>query len=142
MNGIVNHNKEVIKHLDNSFKSAAGDLKPSVSSDVIPVGTNKDSSIRKGSNVVKEKDLKAMEEFITDVVKDFGYRILTGDTRIKPYRLKKQTACEYCPYSGVCGFEPNIDGFDYRKLMNYTDKEIWEKIYEKQDWNQEGDQKS
>ena len=27
---------------------------------------------------------------------------------------KERTACDYCPYRGVCGFDPAIDGYGYR----------------------------
>ena len=39
--------------------------------------------------------------------------ILGGDISASPYRLKakkEQTACTYCEYRDVCGFDPDIEG--------------------------------
>ncbi len=150
MDGIVNGDEEVIIHLDNSFKELYNEdkddnsedskdqtfteylkLKGGVTSNVIPVKTNKNGSFSKDSKVVSDEELGAIENYVTLVVKDFGENILAGDTRVEPYQLKDFTACSYCPYDGVCGFDPKVEGFSYRKLSGLKEDEIWERIFDK-----------
>lgn len=132
MDGIVNENIEVIKHLDHNFKAPDDTIAPSIKSNVIPVETKKDGTISQRSSVAKTKDLNSMEDYVKNIVQQFGTRILKGDTRIEPYQLKKKIACEYCPYKGVCGFDLGLEGYFYRKLPTFKDNEIWEEIIRKQ----------
>lgn len=148
MDGIVNEDVEVIIRLDNSFKEVYKidsdtdeedveeekeilRLKGGVSSSVIPVKTNKDGSLSKDSKVVSDEEVSAIEDYVTLVVKDFGEEILAGNTRVEPYQLNDLAACKYCPYNSVCGFDPKIEGFAYRKLSSLSDKEIWDEINNK-----------
>ena len=44
--------------------------------------------------------------------------ILDGNVEASPAVWKKdgdRTACDYCPYRSVCGFDPSIDGYQYRE---------------------------
>lgn len=133
MNGIVNNNKEVVKHLDHSFKAEDDGIMPSVKSDIIPVESNKDGYFTKRSSTAEISQLKSMEEFVKNTVSKFGRKILDGDTAIKPYQLGKRTACDYCPYSSICGFDTRIEGNSYRNLHSLSKEEVWEKITERRD---------
>ena len=41
------------------------------------------------------------------------------------YMLGKKNACTYCPYSTVCGFDTEIPGYEFRRLKNFADEELW-----------------
>lgn len=135
MNGIVNSNKEVVKHLDHSFKSEDGGIMPSVKSDTIPVESNKEGSFTKRSSVAEIAQLKSMEDFVKKTVSRFGRKILDGDTGIKPYRMGKRTACDYCPYNSICGFDIRIEGNSYRNLHSLSKEDIWEEMIERRNKN-------
>lgn len=131
MNGIVNNNDEVIKRHDNSFVSGQDTLSPSVKSYIIPAESNKDGFLTKRSNIASNHQFDAIGKYVTDDVSDTGKKILNGNTDIKPYQLDKKSACDYCPYRSVCGFDTTIDGFEYRKLKNLSKDEIWEELKKK-----------
>ena len=38
----------------------------------------------------------------------------------------KEKCLYYCPYSGVCGFDMDIPGYEFRRLKNFTDEELWD----------------
>ncbi|WP_281532004.1 helicase-exonuclease AddAB subunit AddB [Anaerocolumna aminovalerica] len=135
MNGIVNSNTEVVKHLDHSFKSEDGGIMPSVKSDTIPVESNKEGLFTKRSSVAELAQLKSMEDFVKETVSRFGRKILDGDTGIKPYRMGKRTACDYCPYNSICGFDIRIEGNSYRNLHSLSKEDIWEEMVERRDKN-------
>lgn len=131
MNGIVNKDDEVIKRHDNSFMGSEDALSPSVKSYIIPAESNKDGFLTKRSNIASNHQFDAIGKFVTDIVSDSGKKILNGNTDIKPYQLDKKSACDYCPYRSVCGFDTTIDGYEYRKLSNLSKDEIWEEMKKK-----------
>ena len=55
--------------------------------------------------------------------------ILSGAAEIAPYKLKKKTGCDYCPYASVCGFDKK-SGSKYRMLAPLSDAEVFAKLCE------------
>lgn len=128
MNGIVNSSEEVIMHMDREFYNEGEGMKPSVKSDIIPVETNKEGFPTKRSSIADIRKLKALEGYVKETVKQYGLKILEGKTDIKPYQLGKRSACDYCVYKSVCGFDTKIEGYSYRNLASMTPQEVWDKI--------------
>lgn len=124
MNGLVNGKEEVINLLDSQFEKK---------SDVIPVTKNKDGSLSKASKVVEEQDFELLMDYVNRKITTLGKGILQGDVRIKPYEMDKRTACDYCNFKGVCGFDKKIPGFGYRKLPKFSEEEVLERMRGEQD---------
>jgi ATP-dependent helicase/nuclease subunit B len=139
MNGIVNSNAEVIKRLDKTFQTEGEQMRPSVKSDVIPVESNKEGFPTKRSSIADRGRLKAMEDYVIKTVKHYGNDILTGKTDIKPYQMGKRTACDYCLYKSVCGFDTKLKGYAYRNLGSLSTEEVWEKLTPKKGNKEGGD---
>ncbi len=138
MNGIVNSSGEVIKHMDNSFLGEGEELRPSVKSDVIPVETNKDGYPTKRSSIADQHKLKAVEKYVKDTVYHYGNDILAGGADIKPYQMGKRSACDYCIYNSICGFDSKLNGYSYRNLASLSAEEVWDKIMKQQKTVKEG----
>lgn len=128
MDGLVNSEAEVIKHQDHSFLSADNYVKPSVKSIVIPVESNKDGHLTKRSNAIDRNRFEVMEKFVKDIVMSFGEEIMEGNTDVTPYQKGDKKACDYCPYQGVCGFDQKIEGYKFRKLQEFSNEDIWNKM--------------
>lgn len=128
MNGIVNHDKEIIKRLDKKFVGEEGNIKGSVKSDVIPVETNKEGYPTKRSSVASGEQFKAMNKFVREKIKVLGSEILEGNTTINPYKLGDKTACDYCEYSGICGFDLKLPGSKFRNLKKIDKSKVWEEM--------------
>lgn len=139
MNGIVNSSQEVITHLDKEFYNEGEGMKPSVKSDIIPVETNKEGFPTKRSSIADSHKLKALEKFVKDTVYQYGLKILEGKTDIKPYQMGKRSACDYCVYKSVCGFDTRLDGFSYRNLASMASQDVWDKIMNQKKERQGGD---
>lgn len=141
MNGIINDSKEVIIRHDKSFlkgdnnsedgNSGEKEISPSVKSLIVPVETNKDGFLTKRSSTANVSELNNIGEYVKNEVKESGEKILEGDTSITPYKMDKKSACDYCPYRSICGFDNTIEGYEYKKLKSFSKEEIWEKIKEK-----------
>ena len=128
MNGLVNSKEQVIQAMDREFVGEEGRLKGSVHSNVIPVETTKDGAIGKRSSAATNDDFINLRSFVSEKMKEFGNGIVAGDTTLNPYQLGDKTACEYCDFKGVCGFDPKLPGNNYRKLQKLSSEEAWEEI--------------
>ena len=107
---IVNDDK-VLESLDEGL-SAAG-----AKSDVVKVSRNKDNSVSKTSNVCTKEEFDSMLDKAEDKAKELASDILSGSIDINPYYEKKEdNACMYCALKGICGFDPKIKGYEYRKF--------------------------
>jgi len=100
-------------------------------SKVIPARINKDGSISKAfSKVVSAEDLVNLRTFVRTKHQQAGDGMLSGDTRVLPYRMKDKTACDYCNFRSVCQFDPTDVDQQYRKLAIATPEEITQRIKE------------
>ena len=64
---------------------------------------------------------------------------MQGTIESRPCEQGNATACDYCSYRSVCGFDVKIDGYEYRKFADMTEEEIMEKIRQENSGNVEGD---
>ena len=135
MNGLVNSDLEVIHHLDREIQKE---------SDVIPVAV-KDGYVQEAkSSVAGEARFQALRRFVGKRLKQSGQAILKGENGRAPYKDGDRTACDYCPYHAVCGFDTKTAGYGFRRLHSMKPEEVWQEIEEKggmkEDKNWEGDE--
>lgn len=119
LKGYIVEDSDIIINMDK-------DIESSRKSDIIPVSLNKDGSTSKSSKTLTIKEFKAILNKTDDVARDLAKKILDGNIEIMPYRKDSgnKTPCEYCDYSGVCQFDPSVDGNSYRKIKKLKKDEI------------------
>ena len=120
--GLVNDAPEVLKSLDKEMGEKKG-------SSVIPVSFTK-SGISRYSSVAKKENFEHLSDFVNEKMRKIGKRILAGETQSSPYERKGHTACDYCSYREICGFDTRIPGNEFRRLREYPPEEIWKRIEE------------
>ena len=55
-----------------------------------------------------------------------------GKIKAAPYKDGSRSACDYCPYRSVCGFDSEIGGYEYRRGKSFEKKEeIWQYLAER-----------
>ena len=119
MNGLVNSSLEVIRHMDREIEKE---------SDVIPVAL-KDGIIQESkSSVAGGKRFAHLSGFVNRNLKNMGEEILDGNTAVNPYKQGTRTACDYCPYHSICGFDLKTSGYGFRKFRSMKPEEIWKEI--------------
>lgn len=96
-------------------------------SDVIPVEYKKDGSFSADSFVMAKEDIEAVSAYVNQKVKQIGREILQGNISVNPYEKGAESACDYCSFQGVCGFDRNL-GYSCRRLKNMDRNEVMEKI--------------
>jgi ATP-dependent helicase/nuclease subunit B len=124
--GLVNASDVVIEGLDKEIYEKGV-------SQVIPVKIKKDHTPDANSKVATEEEFKLLTDFVEKKVTDLGNRIASGDIAALPYCKKSRTGCDYCEYHSICGFDPRMDGYEYRRLMEYKDGDAYEKMREELD---------
>ena len=119
MDGLVNSSLEVIRHLDREIEKE---------SDVIPVAI-KDGIIQEAkSQVAGGKRFEALSAFVNRSLQSMGEEILDGNVAANPYKQGSRTACDYCPYHSICGFDLKTSGYGFRRFRSKKNEEIWAEI--------------
>ena len=117
LSGPALQDMDVLKHLDH-------ELRPEKSSEVIPVSLKKDGNISARSLVLCEEDFLKVCAHVKRTIRKSAELILAGHAEIDPYEYRNETACDYCPFRGVCGFDRRIPGYQYRSLPSMKREEI------------------
>lgn len=94
----------------------------------LPVTVNKDGSLSARSKVAADWQFEKLREFVNQKIREIKAQIEQGELEIAPYELGQKNGCEYCPYGAVCGFDKKIPGFEFRRLKQFSDEEIWKSI--------------
>ncbi|MDO4512416.1 MAG: helicase-exonuclease AddAB subunit AddB [Lachnospiraceae bacterium] len=122
--GLVNEEEDVLRLMD---KESTG------RSDVIPVEWKKDGTLSSRSQTLSRERLEALSDYVDRKITGIGAQILRGQISLNPYEMGAQSACTYCEYKNVCGFDRQIPGMDMRRLDELTDDEIFERISEERE---------
>lgn len=119
MNGLVNRRLEVIRHLDRDIETQ---------SDVIPVALKAGIIQESRSSVTDERGFERLKAYVGARLQAAGREILRGEKALTPVKEGQRTACDYCPYHAVCGFDTKTAGYGYRRLRAIKPQEIWEEL--------------
>ena len=117
--GIVNDDPAVVEKLDTGFEKA---------SRVIPVSKKADGSWSAVSSVASTNQLQALSGFVQSKLETLGKEMMDGKIQVRPYRRKKNTACDYCVFADLCGFDRKIPGSAFRQLKEFPKEEIWKRL--------------
>lgn len=119
MNGLINSELEAVRHLDHTIEKE---------SDIIPV-VLKDGAVQEGKSSVADRErFEALRHFVKEKLREAGREILDGRVEAAPYKNGQRTACDYCPYHAVCGFDKKTSGYEFRRWKNKKTEEIWEEL--------------
>lgn len=90
-----------------------------------------DESVSKKAKRAGKEEFQILSGYVNHKIREIGQKIFDGEISASPYQLGDDTGCDYCPYHGICGFDPGIPGQKYRKLENIKDDaEILKKMQE------------
>ena len=103
-------------------------LSAGVSSSVIQAKITAKGGFSKTGTDVSAEQFRMLRTYSERKVREYGARILAGEIAANPYEMKSHTACKYCPYSGVCGYDRRDPGFSKRILPELKKEEVLERI--------------
>ena len=96
----------------------------------MPIRLKKSGEPYKNSPVMSTQDFHYMGAYARKKAAELGERSYKGEIQPRPYRNKKGTACDYCPFADVCGFDPKLPGYEYQSFQGMSVEEVLEKIRE------------
>lgn len=122
--GIVNADERVLDLLDREMAGA---------SDVIPVGKTKSGALTAASSVFDDAGYDTIAAHMKRTVRRIYDKMTEGAIDTDPYFTDKDhTACTWCPYGSLCGFDPAIPGCAYRVLRPMKMEEALQKMREEE----------
>jgi ATP-dependent helicase/nuclease subunit B len=89
-------------------------------------GAAKSSSVFEKGSSKSRYDLPAFNgllRYARQQVAQSAEAMLAGKIAVNPYQLKGKTACAYCDFKSICGYDAQINGGDCRKLDDTIGKE-------------------
>ena len=98
---------------------------------MIPVATKANGELKKTSKTVSKAALNNVCYFAMDRIEQFGNEIIEGKVDLAPYKMGNTTACDYCEYGSVCGFDAKLPGSNYRRLFAMDTEDVWSLFREK-----------
>lgn len=105
--GVIREDDKVFDLLDQDM--AAESL-------VVPIKKKKDGALAASSQTVTGDTFDLIGKFASKKTKELGKCIAEGEIAVSPAKSGQESACQYCGYQAVCGFEKRIPGFVERDL--------------------------
>jgi ATP-dependent helicase/nuclease subunit B len=118
VNGLVRSEKKIISDMDETLENGKKSL-------VIPVAYNKDGSLSRYSQTAGLEDFRSLSGYVNRKIEEIGKRIMAGEAQTDPYKLRKRTACDFCTFRSICGFDEKIPGYYYRNLPLFDNEKVW-----------------
>ena len=119
MTGIVNENDRIVRLMDGSFEGK---------SDILPVERKKDGTFSSRSSVINKENMELISRYVTHKIKELGASMRQGNIAVNPCEHGSVSACTYCAYKSVCGYDTEIPGYEMRKLAALTKDEALEEM--------------
>lgn len=117
--GVLNSDQEVLRLLDMGMN---GD------SLVIPAGMKKNGELKAASSVATTEQFEKLSGFVTGKLAKMGEQILNGVIEVKPFSDKNGSACDFCDFQDVCGFDRKLPGMCEKRVSGLSKNEAWERI--------------
>jgi ATP-dependent helicase/nuclease subunit B len=94
-------------------------------SEFIPASLNQNGEFSKRNKaLLTEETFMGLCSYCVNMIKSLANRMTDGDIPVSPWRFKQQSACQYCAYKSVCGFDTEVDGYAYRVLKQMDVEDI------------------
>ncbi len=119
--GLLNSDGEILRMLD---RNLGGD------SLVIPAGLKKDGSLKAFSSAVSTEQFEHLSEFVEQKMVSMGRQMMNGVTEPRPFADRNGSACDFCEYSDVCGFDRKIPELCRKRTAEINKAQAWDKIAE------------
>lgn len=118
MSGYTNKDPVILEH----FEHVKDDAKQYAQANIKFTPTHR---IHAASKLFTTEDFYQMEDYSRQKVKEIGERIYRGEIAPYPYRQSDRSACTYCQFKSVCGFDDRLPGYRYRDFGRMSDKQAY-----------------
>lgn len=106
MDGVMVDDPAVVAGIDGEFEGY---------SDIAPLRRGRNGVSGTGlDKFLSPQDFEQFRGEVADTVAKLAAALVSGETAISPKKMKKQTACQYCSFKGICFFDLAFEGCQYR----------------------------
>lgn len=116
LDGIVNEDENIVELMDEDF---------TIASEVIPVSKLKSGAYRSTSRTVRTEEFQGLLGYAQTVREELTRQMKQGEVDVNPYEMGDRSACDYCGYKNICGFDERIEGYAYRRIHKMSEDEIF-----------------
>jgi ATP-dependent helicase/nuclease subunit B len=111
---------KLIRELDSQLIAGA--------SDVVQVYVNKDGGIgkRQSSDAAGTNEFTVLLRLVRSRIGELVDRLLSGDIRVWPVRIRHESPCARCDFRSVCRFDPAVNR--YRALEALSREEVFSRL--------------
>lgn len=121
MNGVTNSDPDAMNMID-----------PRGGAVVKGLEKKKDGTPKSTAVTATERQFGLLQSHARRKAKKLAKAMYEGDIQASPYEYSGKSACEYCEYQSICGFELRTEGCCYRRLEKLAKEEIWNAMEEEQ----------
>ncbi|MGN1370203.1 MAG: PD-(D/E)XK nuclease family protein [Aristaeellaceae bacterium] len=89
---------------------------------------NKSGGVYAYASAYSQEEMQALLEHTQQVAADLADGIRAGNIAVSPAEVKSWSACQWCDYSAVCGFDPAMPHCSKRVLPALTRQELTEML--------------
>ncbi|WP_025681392.1 helicase-exonuclease AddAB subunit AddB [Paenibacillus massiliensis] len=100
-------------------------------SSILPVAIKADGTFYSSSSVAGPGQWDRLLSAVRHNIRDIGSRMTNGETRIEPYRIQQETACDFCSFKPVCQFDDTLESNGYKWLGRPGKEQAWSMIEQK-----------
>lgn len=88
--------------------------------------------------VVSDRQFSALQSYVHETVRTLGKEIMEGHIAVNPYIKGQVSACTWCSYKSICGFDRKRRGYGYRNLSSMSKEDVWKQIMEEEEDEEDG----
>jgi ATP-dependent helicase/nuclease subunit B len=85
---------------------------------------NKNGSVASSANAYSREEMQQILDHTRQKAADLADSIREGDISVSPAHIKEWSACQWCEYSSVCGYDPSLPHCTKRVLPSLTRQEL------------------
>jgi ATP-dependent helicase/nuclease subunit B len=89
---------------------------------------NKNGSVASGANAYSREEMQVLLDRTKQKAADLADGIREGDISVSPAEIKDWSACQWCGYASVCGFDPAMPHCTKRVLPALTRQELMDML--------------
>lgn len=90
--------------------------------------------------VVDDPQFTLLQGHVHKMIRTLGQEIMEGRIAVNPYKRGQISACSWCGYKSICGFDQKRRGYGYRNLVSISKEEVWKRMKEEDDISSDTDQ--
>ena len=126
LNGLASEEADSLYHMDHALTGEG-----SAESDVIYAKQKNGALEARGSQAAPEEMLSQLSSYAKDRMEELSGEILSGRIAVRPCRKGQDTACDFCPYHSVCGFDRRLSGYGFRDLRSVSKEAVQEELWKR-----------